>query len=234
MPLLASSILIGKMNGFRSNPPINANQSPAKVPAAPSGPAPSQGVRTTARAAPPPQDNEIAYGMADLEGALVLKSTDASEANLETRKLDVFTERGVVKGGVAGDVTYMIDRESNQPFRADVEKVCCNRVASLRFGLCVRNLTLASVLAGPDMTAAASARDLVLSQCDAARLGEEYDSAMNTSLLRSTARVFPREVTAWALMTIDEHDVARMRPSGTPARASKSLKRIKLPDVPKG
>ena len=57
---------------------------------------------------------------------------------------------------------------------------------------------------------------------------------MSTSSLRSTARVFPREVIAWALMAIDEHDVARMHPSGTPERASNSLKRIKLPDVPKG
>ena len=145
--------------------------------------------------------------------------------NLEVHRLEVYTERGVVKGGVAGDVTYMIDCETKKPSRADVEKVCCNRVASPQFGMCVRNLTLASVLAGLDIAAAASARDLVLSQCDAARLAEEYDSAMNTSSLRSTARVFPREVFAWALMAIDEHDVARMHPSGTPDTAVQVLRR---------
>ena len=60
---------------------------------------------------------------------------------------------------------------------------------------------------------AVSARDLVLSQCDAAKLAEGYDSAIHTSSLRSTGRVFPRGVIAWALMAIDEQDVASLHPS---------------------
>ena len=70
----------------------SSNQFPAKVPLAPSGPAPSQGVHSTMRVTSPSQEDEISYEMADFECTLVLKSTDASESTLEIHKLEVFAE----------------------------------------------------------------------------------------------------------------------------------------------
>ena len=50
--------------------------------------------------------------------------------------LEVVTEVNVVKQGLAGDVSYMVDTTILTPFRSVVEKIQCNRLVRPRFGMC--------------------------------------------------------------------------------------------------
>ena len=76
-----------------------------------------------------------------------------------THKLEVRTELDVVRNGTAGDVTYMVDKETGAPFRGEVERVTCDRLAMPRYAMCIRNLTLTSLLASPSKELTSTARD---------------------------------------------------------------------------
>ena len=64
------------------------------------------------------------------------------------------------------------------------------------------------------------------------KIVETYDVAMNARSLRSTSRVFPREVKAWAMMAVDEADTPQAHPNGIPDAAVAALRRLKLPEMP--
>ena len=147
-----------------------------RVPTAPSGPTSSSQVFSSERTSPP--KDEITYEFAPMECILHLKSKDQKVVSMETRKLEVHAEWNVSKNGVTGDVFYVRDIDAKLPFCADVEKIQLSRLGLPRFGLYVRNITLAALLASPEHE---RARDVLTSNCAADKLIEMYDTTMSSS-----------------------------------------------------
>ena len=149
-----------------------------------------------------------------------------------THNLEVKTEHDIVRNGMAGDITYMIDKDSNAPFRGEVEQVQCDRLAMPRYAMYIRNLTLSSMLANSSKEMLSITRDTVLSDCGTRKIVDAYEVAMNASSLKGTSRVFPPEVVAWAMIGVDEADIPRVLPNGRPDETITALKRLRTPDVP--
>ena len=92
------------------------------------------------------------------------------------------------RNGAIGNVTYMIDKETNVPFRGEVECVQCDRLAMPRYAMYIRNLTLTSMLASPSNVMLSTTRDVVTSDCGIRKLVETYDMAMNAASPKGTSR----------------------------------------------
>ena len=116
----------------------------------------------------------------------------------------------------------MIDKDTNAPFRGEVEQ--CDRLAMPRYAMYIRNLTLASMLANPSKEMLSTTRDVVLSDCGVRKIVDGYEVAMNAASLKGTSRVFPPEVVAWAMIGVDEANIPRVLPNG--------LRRLRTPDMP--
>ena len=86
-------------------------------------------------------------------------------------------------------------------------------------------------MASPSKELTSTARDVVTTDCGIRKMVETYDAAMNAASLRSTSRVFPQEVVAWAMMAVDEADIPRAHPNGIPIDAVVALKGLRLPDA---
>ena len=190
------------------------------LPSAPQGPSSSTTPRTTMRSATVTIE-ETVFSMAALTCVLHTKAPVTSDKKSITRHLEVKTELDVVRNGAIGNVTYMIDKETNVPFRGEVERVQCDRLAMPRYAMYVRNLTLTSMLASPSNEMLSTTRDVVTSDCGTRKLVETYDVAMNAASLKGTSRVFPPEVVAWAMIGVDEADVPRARQMDARMRRSR-------------
>ena len=201
------------------------------LPSAPQGHTSSTTPRTTMRSAPV-TIGEITFSMAPLTCVLRTKAPVTSDKKSITHHLEVKTELDVVRNGAVGNVTYMIDKDTNVPFRGEVERVQCDCLAMPRYAMYIRNLTLTSMLASPSNEMLSTARNVVTSDCGIRKLAESYDMAMNAASLKGTSRVFPPEVVAWAMIGVDEADVPRAHPNGRPDEAITALKRLRLPDMP--
>ena len=136
-----------------------------------------------------------------------------------------------MRNGNVGDVAYMVDKETNVPFRGEVEQVQCDRLAPPR-SVYIRNLILTSLLASPSKELLSTTRDVVTSDCGIHKLVDTYEMAMNATALKGTSRVFPPEVMAWSMIAVDEAAVPRAHPNGRPDETVTALKRLKLPDMP--
>ena len=169
--------------------------------------------------------------MAPLTCVLRTKAPVTSDKKSITRHLEVKTELDVVRNGAIGNVTYVIDKETNVPFRGEVERAQRDRLAMPRYAMYICNLTLTSMLASPSNEMLSTTRDVVTSDCGVRKLVETYDVAMNAASLKGTSRVFPPEVVAWAMIGVDEADVPRAHPNGRPDEAITALKRLRLPDM---
>ena len=126
----------------------NAPVPPRDVSSAPQGPSASTTTHTTMRSATVTIE-EIVFSMKPLLCVLHTKAAVASSKKSVTHNLEVKTEHDIVRNGTAGDITYMIDKDTNTPFRGEVEQVQCDRLAMPRYAMYIRNLTLASMLANP-------------------------------------------------------------------------------------
>ena len=115
-------------------PSMDTPLPPREVPPAPQGRSSSAQPHTTMRSATV-TIKEIVFSMAPLECELHTKATGASEKMSLIHKLEVRTELDVVRNGTAGDVTYMVDKETGAPFRGEVERVLCDRLAMPRYAM---------------------------------------------------------------------------------------------------
>ena len=163
-------------------PSMDTPMPPREVPPAPQGPSSSEQPHTTMRSASVTIE-EIVSSVAPLECKLRTKALGASEDESITHKLEVKTELDVVRNGTAGDVTYMVDKDTNAPFRGEVERVQCDRLAMPRCAMYVRNLTLTSLLASLSKELTSTARDVVTTDCGVRKMVETYDVAMNAAPL---------------------------------------------------
>ena len=100
---------------------------------------------------------ETVFSMKPLICILHTRAAVTSSKKSVTRNLEVKTERDIA----AGDITYMIDKDTNAPFRGEVEQVQCDRLAMPRYAMYIRNLTLASMLANPSKEMLLTTRDVV-------------------------------------------------------------------------
>ena len=204
---------------------------PRDVPSAPQGPSASTTTHTTMRSATVTIE-EIAFSMKPLICILHTKAAVTSSKKSVTHNLEVKTEHDIVRNGTAGDITYMIDKETNTPFRGEVEQLQCDRLAMPRYAMYIRNLTLASMLASPSKEMLSTTRDVVLSDCGIRKIVDTYEVAMNAASLKGTSRVFPPEVVAWSMIGVDEADIPRVLPNGRPDETITALKRLRTPDMP--
>ena len=184
---------------------------PHDVPSAPQAPSASTTTHTTMRSATV-MIEETVFSMKPLTCILHTRAAATSSKKSVTRNLEVKVERDIVRNGVAGDITYMIDKDTNAPFRGEVEQVQCDRLAMPRYAMYIRNLTLASMLANPSKEMLLTTRDVVLSDCGIRKIVDTYEVAMNAASLQGTSRGFPPEVVAWAMIGVDEADVLRALP----------------------
>ena len=148
------------------------------------------------------------------------------------RNLEVKIEHDIVRNGTAGDITHMVDKDTNAPFRGEVEQVQCDRLAMPRYAMYIRNLTLSSMLANPSKEMLSTTRDIVLSDCGIRKIVDAYEVAMNAASLKGTSRVFPPEVVAWSMIGVDEADIPRVLPNGCPDETITALRRLRTPDMP--
>ena len=70
--------------------------------------------------------------MAPLKCVLRTKAAVTSSKKSITRNLEVKTEHDIVRNGTAGDITYMIDKETNVPSEGRWSR--CNATAWLGHG----------------------------------------------------------------------------------------------------
>ena len=204
---------------------------PRDVPSAPQAPSASTTTHTTMRSATVTIE-ETVFSMKPLICILHTRAAATSSKQSVTHNLEVKTERDIVRNGAAGDITYMIDKDTNGPFRGEVEQVQCDRLAMPRYAMYIRNLTLASMLANASKEMLLTTRDVVLSDCGIRKVVDTYEVAMNTASLKGTSRVFPPEVVAWAMIGVDEADIPRALPNGRPDETITALKRLRTPDMP--
>ena len=209
----------------------SAPMPPRDVPSAPQGPSSSTTTHTTMRSATV-MIEETVYSMKPLTCILHTRASVAGSKKSITHNLEVKTEHNIVRNGTAGDITYMIDKDSKSPFRGEVEQVQCDRLAMPRYNMYIRNLTLSSILANSSKEMLSTMRDTVLSDCGARKIIDAYEVAMNATSLKGTSRVFPPEVVAWAMIGVDEADVPRVLPDGRPDETIAALKRLRTPDMP--
>ena len=204
---------------------------PRDVPSAPQGPSASTTTRTTMRSATVTIEGTV-FSMKPLICILHTRAAVTRSKRSVARNLEVKTEHDIVRNGTAGDITHMIDKDTNAPFRGEVEQVQCDRLAMPRYAMCIRNLTLASMLANPSKEMLSTTRDVVLSDCGIRKIVDAYEVAMNAASLKGTSRVFPPEVVARSMIGVDEADIPRVLPNGRPDETITALKRLRTPDMP--